>query len=70
VSVVRELRTAGERESATIAAELSRTFAREMRVQLSVAESLVQQLTSEDAGFGGADLRERMRHSEVFRGVC
>src|SRR5258708_20164152 len=68
-SVVRELRAAGERQSATIAGELSRTFAREMRVRLSVAESIVQQLTSEDAGFGGADLRERMLHSEVFRGV-
>ncbi len=69
VSVVHELRAASERQSATVAGELSRTFAREMRVRLSVAESIVQQLTSEDAGFGGADLRERMLHSEVFRGV-
>jgi diguanylate cyclase (GGDEF)-like protein len=69
VSVVHLLRAASERQAATVAGELSRTFAREMRVRLGAAESIVQQLTSEEAGFAGAELRQRMLHSDVVRGV-
>src|SRR5258708_6712172 len=69
MSAVSALRAASERQSAEVAGEVSRTFARELRVRLGVAESIVQLLTSDDAGFGGADLRHRILHSEVFRGV-
>jgi len=69
MSAASALRDASERQSAAVAGELSRTFARELRVRLGVAESIVQLLTSDDAGFGGADLRQRILHSDVIRGV-
>ena len=69
VGVASALRAASERQAAAVTGELSRTFAREMRARLGVAESIVQLLTSEDAGFGGAELRQRIMHSDVIRGV-
>jgi len=69
MSAASALRAASERQSATVAGEVSRTFARELRVRLGVAESIVQLLTNDDAGFGGADLRQRLLHSELVRGV-
>jgi diguanylate cyclase (GGDEF)-like protein len=66
---VQALRRADERAALDAVTLLSRTYARELQTRLAAAELVVQNLVSEDAGFGGATLRASILRSEIVRGV-
>lgn len=68
-SAVHALRTADERHAMTAVAAMSRSYARELRTRLAVSESMIQTLTSADAGPGGSLLRARLLRSDIIRGV-
>src|SRR5579863_683988 len=47
----------------------ARSFTRELRGRLQLADALVRYLTAADAGAGGVLLRERMLPADAFRAV-
>jgi len=67
--IVQVLRQADERTALEAVSVLSRTYARELRTRLAAGELVVQNLVSDDAGFGGAALRASILRSEIVRGV-
>jgi diguanylate cyclase (GGDEF)-like protein len=68
-SAVHVLRSADQRHNLDVLAGLSRSYARELRARLTASESIIQTLTSEDAGAGGTLLRARILHSDIIGGV-
>ncbi len=63
------LREADERSAVSAATVLGRSYTRELRTRLAAGELVVQTVTSDDAGSGGAQLRARILRSDMFRGV-
>jgi microcystin degradation protein MlrC len=63
------LRVADERAAMNTVASQARSYARELRTRLTASELVVQTLTSDDAGSGGAELRAHILRSDIFRGV-
>ena len=63
------LRVADERAAMNTVATLARSYAHELRTRLTASELVVQTVTSEDAGSGGATLRAHILRSDIFRGV-
>jgi diguanylate cyclase (GGDEF)-like protein len=68
-STVQALRQADERQALDTVTVLSRAYARELRTRLAAGELVLQNLVSDDAGFGGAALRASILRSEIVRGV-
>ena len=69
VGAVRVLQQTQERQMLRAVTVLSHSYARELRTRLTASESIVQTLSSDDAGPGGAYLRARIVRSDVVRGV-
>ena len=69
ISAARALRGADADHSLTAIAALSRSYARELGTRLAASETIVQTLTSEDAGVNGSLLRARIVRSDIIRGV-
>ncbi|MBS0387278.1 MAG: EAL domain-containing protein [Proteobacteria bacterium] len=63
------LRVADERTAMSTVTTLARSYARELRTRLTASELVVQSVTSDDAGTGGAALRAHLLRSDIFRGV-
>ena len=69
LGAVHALREADERSAVSASTTLGRSYARELRTRLAASELVVQTVTSDDAGAGGAQLRARILRSDMFRGV-
>src|SRR6476659_3105064 len=69
ISTMQALRRADDKAALDAVTVLSRTYARELRTRLAAGELVVQNLVSDDAGFGGAALRASILRSEIVRGV-
>ena len=63
------LRVADERVAMNTVTTLARSYARELRTRLTASELVVQTVTSDDAGSGGAEMRAHILRSDIFRGV-
>src|SRR5260221_2796146 len=69
LGAVHALREADERAQLRAATTLGGSYARELRTRLAAGELVVQTVTSDEAGYGGAQLRARILRSDMFSGV-
>ncbi|MDE2219272.1 MAG: GGDEF domain-containing protein, partial [Gammaproteobacteria bacterium] len=69
LGAVHALRESDQRAAVGAATMLGRSYAHELRTRLAAGELVVQTVTGDDAGSGGAQLRARILRSDMFRGV-